>query len=90
MAIRKNKNSVTVSGSDLDDLKLALKRALRPAATAKGHSQCPVCEQVLPIKTKEQEISGTCDPCWDRLFAEPEPVTEPEQEGEDDNEERPF
>ena len=88
--VRKNKYGVTVSGDDLKNFKLALKKALRPAVTPDGYAQCPGCKQVLPIKTKEQAISGTCDPCWDRLFAEPEPVTGYEPEGEDDNEEKPF
>jgi hypothetical protein len=73
--VRRNKKGVTVSGSDLDDLKLALRKLLRPASVAEGHAQCPGCKKVLPIKTKEQGISGTCDPCWDRLFAPTKPVT---------------
>lgn len=75
MAVRRNKNSITISGDDLTNLKAALKRTTRPSEVPPGHAQCPGCMRVLPIRTKEQTISGTCDPCWDRLFAEPEPVT---------------
>tara|TARA_R110000824_G_scaffold56378_1_gene154392 strand:+ start:487 stop:744 length:258 start_codon:yes stop_codon:yes gene_type:complete len=83
MAVRRNKNSITISGDDLTNLKAALRRHHRPAKVAPGHAQCPVCMTVLPIRTKEQAISGTCDPCWDRLYAEPEPVTEPDAEEAD-------
>ena len=87
--VRKNKYGVTVSGDDLSDLKLALKKVLRPAAVPDGHAQCPGCKQVLPIKTAEQRISGTCDPCWDKMPGGPGPVTE-KVEGPDGTEEIPF
>ena len=88
--VRKNKHGVTVSGDDLNNLKAALRKILRPAAVPDGHAQCPGCKKVLQIRTAEQRISGTCDPCWDKLFAEPKPVTEPELKGEGDDEEIPF
>lgn len=89
MAVRKNSRGITVSGDDLSNLKAALKKAFRPAEVPAGYAQCPGCKQVLPIKTKEQEISGTCDPCWDRLFDVMSPVTEHEEVTHAD-EEKPF
>ena len=89
MPVRKNSRGITVSGDDLKNFKLALKKALRPAPVPDGYAQCPGCKQVLPITTKEQAISGTCDPCWDRLFDVMSPVTEHEEVTHAD-EEKPF
>ena len=68
MAVRRQKNSITVSGDDLTDLKAALKKLLRPAEVPWDHAQCPCCGDILKIFTTEQTISGTCDPCWDEMF----------------------
>ena len=70
MAIRRLRNSVTISGDDLSNVKQALKKALRPASDVPpGYAQCPGCKKILIIVTSEQRISGTCDPCWDRMFS---------------------
>lgn len=95
MAVKRSKNTIRVSGDDLSNLKLAMKRTLRPAKVKPGEAQCPMCKRVLAIRTKEQEISGTCDPCWDRMFGAPKlaDITEPvtySTPPEDDDEWTPF
>ena len=69
MAVRRRRNSITVSGNDLTDLRAALKKLVRPAEVPDGYAQCPFCKQVLLIQTSEQSMTGTCDPCWDKKFS---------------------
>ena len=86
MSIKRTANTITVSGDDLKDLKAALKKLVRPAEVPWDHAQCPMCKKILLIKTNEQTISGTCDPCWDKMFAE-ETEALVQEDGTDD---RPF
>ena len=90
MAVRRLKNSITVSGDDLNDLKAALKKLVRPAEVPDGYAQCPFCKRVLLIQTTEQTISGTCDSCWDDTFAEPVYKPETEEEKKKNAEHYPF
>lgn len=93
MAVRRTSFGVTISGDDLKDLKAALRRDILGPKGVKvppGHAQCPGCKEVLPIWTKEQSISGICDPCWDKtLEEEPQPQAKAVAT-DDDNAYRPF
>lgn len=80
MSIRRKKNSITVSGEDLQDLKQALRDSILGAKKKKlrpGQVQCPFCGDVYMPQSREHFISGICDGCW------------PEEHGDDD-EHKPF
>ena len=67
MAVKRMRNSITVSGDDLRDLKKAMRDSLLGARERKlkpGEVQCPFCGDVYLPTHKEHMLSGICDGCW--------------------------
>ena len=87
MAVRRLRNSITISGNDLKDLKRAMRDSLlgvRKRKLKPGEVQCPFCGDIYMPTNKEHFISGICARCWPD-----EPEEEPDDYEIDDND-KPF
>jgi len=61
------------------EMEAAMKRIFRKETERMEANRCPFCNKQVDVKLfrtaldlKEYQISGLCQPCIDKVFAEPE------------------